>query len=715
MPQWLYGTKLNKVKLCVYVPSWQKKNIMKLPLIISVLIYISTINLLNANTFTVINTNNDGSGSLREAITYANFLSGTHTINFNIPLSDANYSSTTGVFTIQPTSMLPYITRSNITIDGTSQTTNKGDTNPYGPEILLDGNNNTIDNGFSIINVSGITIKGFIISNFLYGIQIYGTSATGNHIKGNYIGINYNSTDTAGNYIGIEIIGGATNNTVGGTSATDRNIVSGNEHIGIRVVDANSNIIIGNYVGTDKNGSFALGNYDGVSIEGSAKYNRVGGTNSGEMNLVSGNVAYGIPIFGAGANENIVIGNLIGTDITGTQSIPNTYGVLFDDGAKDNILGGYTTAERNILSGNSGYGVFIYNMGTNSNIVIGNYIGTDISGTFAVPNANGIVIDGAAFSHVIDSNLISGNLQQGIVIHITGSDSHIITQNLIGTDYTGLNPLGNGFDGIRIAEGPKYNIIGGTPNEANIIAYNGGNGVTIMNENDDFNKISCNSIHHNTGMGIDLFPPGINPNDTDDSDTGPNQGMNYPIIDVACEGPPIGIMGRLETTNPEKCTIQIYKSDSNIGQNGEGIEYIGNCVPDLYGYWVFEVNYIQWGNVISSIAIDSSGNTSEFSENLVVDICENIQSLKTENNNFNIYPIPLQNQINFDFAVKNKSLIELKAYTLEGKFVQTLFSEKLSEGNYNKFITNSLPKNNVYVLVIEIDGVKSEYKVAISS
>ena len=680
------------------------------------LILTSTINFVSANTFTVINTNDDGSGSLREAITYATFISGTHTINFNIPLTDPNYSSTTGVWTIQPTSMLPYITRSNITIDGTSQTTNKGDANPYGPEILLDGNNNSVDNGFSIINVSGVTIKGFIIDNFLYGIQIYGTSATGNQIKGNYIGINYNSTDTAGNYIGIEILGGATNNIVGGTTTSDRNIVSGNEHIGIRVLDANSNIIIGNYVGADKSGTFALGNYDGVSIEGTAKYNRVGGTNSGEMNLISGNVAYGIPIFGAGANENIVIGNLIGTDLTGTLSIPNTYGVLFDDGAKDNMLGGYTTAERNILSGNSGYGIFIYNMGTNNNKVIGNYIGTDISGTLAVPNANGIVIDGAAYSHVIDSNLISGNLQQGIVIHITGSDSHIITRNYIGTDYTGTNPLGNGFDGIRIGEGPKYNIIGGTPEEANIIAYNGGNGVTIMSEDDDFNRISCNSIHHNSGMGIDLFPAGVNSNDTDDSDTGPNQGMNYPVIDFACEWPfPTWIYGNLYTSNPEKCIIQLYKSDSDIGQNGEGSEYLGSIAPDVNGYWFIDTTNIHLGDIVTAIAIDSLGNTSEFSENHFVDFCESVQHFKIETEHFKIYPNPLQNQINFDFSLKTKSKVELKAYSLDGRFIKTIFSEKLSGGIYSKNFQNTLTKNNTYVFVLEIDNVKSNYKIVVSN
>lgn len=602
-------------------------------------LYISVIT--KAATFTVTNTNNSGSGSLRDALQMAAFSAGPHTINFNIPLSDPNYNSILGVWVISPLSTFNYIIKNNVTIDGTTQTANQGDTNPFGPEIYLNGNNNSVNFCFSVINASGTVIKGFTISDFMYGIQIYGTSSINSTITGNYIGTNATATDTAGNYIGIEIIAGANYTTIGGNSVADRNIISGNEHIGIRLLDVRYCTVIGNYVGIDRTGTNALRNYDGISLEGVAKFNTIGGTTAGKRNIVSGNVAYGIPVFGAGAEGNSIIGNYIGTDITGTIAIPNTYGVLFDDGSYGNILGGNTAAERNILSGNLAYGVFIYNMGTNSNVVKGNYIGTDVNGTVAIPNAVGIVVDGAAYNHKIDSNIISGNLQQGIYINITGCDSTQITKNKIGVDLNN-NPLGNGSDGIRISQGPKYSIIGGSVAEANIIAHNGGNGVYIMFPNDDFHLISYNSIYNNSGLGIDLFPPGVNVNDIGDADTGPNEGMNYPEIDtvifVSGTNETI-ISGTINTQNPELCTIQIFKAIPDLSGHGQGSEYLSERTPDALGNWSDTLIGLMASDFLTTIAIDPNNNTSEFS------IARNTTTIASINDNQNnestrIYPNP---------------------------------------------------------------------------
>ena len=260
-----------------------------------------------ATIFTVINTNDSGSGSLRQAIDMANSSNGPHSIVFNIPLNDSNYDATKGVWKITINTSFNYIIRSNITIDGGSQTINQGNTNPNGPEIQIDGNNNTANYCFGIMNASQIAIKNMIISRFMIGIQIYGSNSENNIISGNYIGTNHNATDTAGNYIGIELIQGTHHNRIGGSSVEDRNIVSGNLHIGIRIIDANYNQVIGNYVGINRTGTSALKNYDGISIEGFAKYNTVGGLISAERNIVSGNMAYGIPDFGAGVSNNIIV------------------------------------------------------------------------------------------------------------------------------------------------------------------------------------------------------------------------------------------------------------------------------------------------------------------------------------------------------------------------------------------------------------------------
>ncbi|PKP22807.1 MAG: hypothetical protein CVU05_02185 [Bacteroidetes bacterium HGW-Bacteroidetes-21] len=587
----------------------------KIYLLICYLISISTV---FANTFTVTNTNDSGTGSLRTAIQNANIYPGSHIINFNIAASDPGYISAQGVWRIALASNLPIITHSGILIDGTSQTTFGGNTNLNGPEIMLNGENeNWADYAFHIYNVSNVTIKGLIIGGFVVGIQISGTSAQNNVIIGNYIGCNYNATDTLGNTHGIYILGGPQYNTVGGNTPETRNILSGNNHTGMRIVNSNYNTVKGNYVGLDRTGTAALRNYDGISIEGTSKYNLIGGYTAAERNYVSGNNAYGIPVFGAGCNFNTIVGNFVGTDITGTIAIPNTYGVLFDDGASYNLLGGRQAGAGNLLSGNSAYGLFLYNFGTIKDTIIGNFIGTDVTGTLSLPNANGIVIDGPSFLHTIDSNIISGNLQMGIDIHIGGSDSNIVINNKIGTDITGTLPVPNLFDGIRIGEGPRWNFIG-QPGKGNIIAYNGGNGITVMTSAELYNTFSENSIFGNTGLGIDLYPMGITPNDVGDVDTGPNNLMNFPVIDEAFEAAVTHINGHVDCPASTTIKVEVFKCALNAPGNGQGKTFLGSAICDVSGNFSFATGGAILGDYVCATATDDLGNTSEFSENIEV-------------------------------------------------------------------------------------------------
>jgi len=634
---------------------------------------------VSAADFVVTNTNNSGAGSLREAIMQANSASGApHNINFNIPFSDNGYNSQKGIWTINLTSPLTYILKSDIVIDGTTQTAFLGNTNPHGPEIMLFGGNST-DFAFHIFNASRVHIKGFIISGFIYGIQISGNNATQNIISGNYIGVNHDATDTLPNYVGIEIMAGAHNNIVGGSQTEERNIVSGNAHIGIRLLQASHNIVKNNYVGTDRTGTYALPNYDGISLEGNTQHNTIGGLSANDRNIVSGNVAYGIPLIGIDTRHNIIIGNYIGTNVSGNSAIPNTYGVLFDDGSRYNILGGYAGGAANLISGNSGYGVFIYNLGTIQNDVIGNLIGTDKSGMAAVPNATGIVADGAAKKHFIDANVISGNLQQGIAIHVVGTDNHIITRNKIGTDISGLLPLPNNSDGIRIAEGGKWNIIGAAPDSGNIIAFNGGNGITIMTDNDLYNTISGNSIFANAGLGIDLYYPGPNINDPGDTDTGPNMRLNYPVIENAVYDFSTGITtvsGSLDTQNPHNCTIELFLSDYYPIGYGQGKIYLTSVSPHTDGTFSVSFNQALSLTHICATNTDWLGNTSEFSLNYELPPPASIDMKNTNDFFCEIYPNPTQNYVVIDGLKSGSTLLQI--YDIYGHL---LVQQHLSQGN----------------------------------
>jgi hypothetical protein len=569
--------------------------------------------------FVVINSNNAGAGSFRAAIDSCNNITNTtDTINFNIPLSDPGFNPSYGIWIIHPSESLPSLIAGDVLVDGTSQTINQGNRNIYGPEIMLSGNKNTVETGMSIINASGITIQGLIIGEFLYGIQVSGQNATDNYISGNFIGTNYDGTASAGNYNAIEILSGANDNHIGGNDSLSRNLIGGNLYAGIRISDANNNTVTGNYVGISLDGKSPLPNYDGITIEGYSHGNKIGGMDSGERNVCSGNVAYGIDIFGAGCFANEIRGNYLGTDCSGSYAVPNTYGILFDDRSNHNLVSG------NLISGNTAFGAYFYNNGTNTNTLTGNLIGTNAEGIAAIPNETGVHIDGASFGNIIDSNLISGNSANGITVFASYTDINIITRNRIGTDITGIQPLGNREDGIRISQGPKYNLIGGTQLTANTIAFNGKNGVAVESDLSDYNRISCNSIYKNGNLGIDLYPEGITLNHPDNDGTGPNDNQNYPVILSKTMISPgqYFISGYLDSpTQPNQFLVEIYIADFNDAGIAQGKTYLGTVYHITNGYWSDTLSFSATDSIIATAtkpvnypgnSLFLYGNTSEF-------------------------------------------------------------------------------------------------------
>jgi hypothetical protein len=192
----------------------------------------------------------------------------------------------------------------------------------------------------------------------------------------------------------------------------------------------------------------ALGNSDdGILIVEDAQFNTIGGTTPEERNVISGNGRVGIHI--AEAQNNTVSGNYIGTDVTGMVDLGNArVGVWLYQGAQSNTVGGTTAGERNIISGNDEHGILIEassELETANNVVLGNYIGTDVSGTGA---------------------------------------------------------LGNTVEGVHISSGAGSNIIGRV-GAGNTIAFNDRNGILIEGGGSDFNTISGNSIHDNAELGIE--------------------------------------------------------------------------------------------------------------------------------------------------------------------------------------------------------------------
>ena len=367
---------------------------------------------------------------------------------------------------------------------------------------------NRFINGFNITS-SDNTIQGLsIVGCWGSGVAIYGTAAQNNVISGNFIGVNP-AYDQQINGVGVYLGSSASNNTIGGTSTEKRNCISGNAYYGINLESSASlNIISGNYIGIDCIGSDDLGNgRHGIQIKGGASSNVIGGDTAGERNIISGNDWSGIAIYGTSTQGNTVSGNYIGASTYGGDMGNGTYGIYLYDGTHDNLIGGDTKEERNVVSGNGPYGVpdqscgiLISGTQTTLNTVIGNFIGTDNEGGGPTPNGYGVVIMGGAHHNTIGSgisdetNLVSGNNYHGVSIIGDGTQYNTIAGNWIGLAYEDNWAIGNNGVGVFLGSGSQLNMV-----EGNVISDNDYDGVYLNGSGTMSNTVLGNYIgtnHH---------------------------------------------------------------------------------------------------------------------------------------------------------------------------------------------------------------------------
>jgi photosystem II stability/assembly factor-like uncharacterized protein len=577
--------------------------------------------------FVVTNANNHGNGSLRDAIINANATVGPDTIVFNIPGS--------GVKMINLLTALPEIT-DQVVIDATTQPGYSGT-----PLIELDGLALSGNGHGLAIKAGDSTVRGLAIGNFRNNYGIWLDSCDNNLIQANYLGVAADGMTARPNARGI-LLNNSSNNVIGGTTAATRNVISGNGNSGISIT-GNGNVVQGNYIGTNAAGAAALPQFGGVSIDQPSANTLIGGTAAGAGNLISGH-QFGISTSGTGTT---IQGNLIGTDVTGTNRIPNSTAGIQALGT-NMLVGGLIPGSRNIISGNQGTGVYIRGAGSK---LQGNYIGTDITGTLALGNNSGGVVAGenaliggivpearniiaasgspgnVALGHnnsgsaatvqgnyigtdvtgtralggssgiTISSNdnviggLVAGarNLISGNLVGIQlggfsgGPVGNVIQGNLIGLNAPGTAPLPNTQHGIAIS-GATNSTIGGTVSGAgNKIAFNGGAGVNVSNGTG--NAIRRNSIFSNNGLGIDLGGNGVTANDGNDGDTGPNHLQNFPVVTgVMSTSNSTTIQGSLRSFPNTTFQIDFYSNAAvDPSGNGEGAQFFNSTSVNTDG------------------------------------------------------------------------------------------------------------------------------------
>jgi hypothetical protein len=539
----------------------------------------------SSSTCMVTSTADDGSGSLRECISN---LSEGGIIAFDTQIFSPNKPAT-----IQLLSTLPVIEQITFTIDAS----NAG--------VILDGSQLGSGNGLEF----------YASDSVIMGLQIVNFPENGMRVNGD------------NNRIGGNRLNGA-----GPTG--EGNLLSGNGINGI-ILYGNNNNISGNLIGTDAKGTSAFPNYYGIFISEWCKDTIVGGTNEGEGNVISGNTFANLDTWG---NHTQVIGNLIGLDITGGKAVraDSRSNIYIESGASNTVIGGTEPAMRNIISG-SDLGIIMSDPNSYQNSVIGNYIGTDISGTKAIPNNTGLTIWTVSYNRIGgtapgEGNLISGN-RTGINLNGYGVTDNIILGNIIGFDASGEKLLENNT-GISINMGQRHDTIGGfTSAEGNRIAavdigfrisdpgieyhyiagniLSGSNVACVFFENhssnnyvqgNTFTNVKSNAIRVDYGTGNQLR-----------SNTFSMKVENAIFLvengNLALAAPEISTAAtyNVSGTACPDCMVEIYAISDNT------IQYAGKTIADANGAFQWTGCETIEGTQGVALTIDANGNTSIFS------------------------------------------------------------------------------------------------------
>jgi len=562
----------------------------------------------------IVDTNADsGVGSLRDALQLANTAAGKDSIFFAIPGS--------GPHSIRVLTSLPAI-HDSVLIDGYSQsgTSFATETEPAVLLIEIDGSVAGSTTSGLDIHCSHCLVRGLVINRFSrYGIHV--TSGSNTIVEGNHIGTDVAGFQEMGNGFSAIRCDDSSNNIIGGIESGSRNVISGNGS-GVIIYDGSNNVVCGNYIGIDASGAIDLGNTGrGISVINGSN-NTIGGPSEGFRNVISGNYQ-GISL--QRTSYNIIRGNYIGTDASGYVAIGQLdNGIdLFD--THHNTIGGSAVGEGNVISASSEHGIqhHCYQNFYEHNLIIGNRIGTDVSGSSALPNmGSGISLGYLVSDHTIggtapgEGNIISGNGEHGIYLHSPMWHTKI-QGNKIGIGADGM-PLGNGGHGILIVPPAMDNMIGGIEEGAgNIIACNDSAGIRVERGGADI--YFANSIHSNGTLGIDLGDEGVTPNDPEDFV------VNYPALtSVTSYGGSTTITGNIEGDPDKEYRLEFFSnSESDPSGHGEGEVLLGasTVTTDSVGDAAFVVmlpNEVTGGRYVSATATEYETATSEFCEDVLV-------------------------------------------------------------------------------------------------
>jgi hypothetical protein len=575
----------------------------------------------------------DGLVTFHEAAIATTNTPGPDVIAFHIPLSDPGLLA--GSFRIDSEGFIT-LGDDYTTVDGTTQTAFTGDTSA-GPEIWL----------FGEIPVS-MSSPGLLIRsnhNRVMGVGGFNWFRTGIQIEGND---NVVAGCTTVQVLGSGVLITGANNLIGGSTPADRNLFSMcGTGISISSASATGNIIRGNFIGTNSEGTSELGNTScGISAQ---DWTTIGGALPGEGNVIAGNGQLGEHEAPIGrqvwlvGDHNTVIGNLIGTDRTGTVALGGSVSAGVEISGSSNKVG--APGAGNVISGHSwrAFGAFQVGVrlsGGHGNVVQSNRIGTDVSGTRALPNVRGVDIAMISFADLARNSRIGG---------AGPGEGNVIAYNLA--------------DGVAV----------------NGSAGVGATGVTV----------SRNAIFANGELGINLisgfigYPATVTLNDLGDVDGGPNNLQNFPVLLSAVDnGVTTTVTGTLDMSSPTQATIEIYANDTpDLSGFGEGQSFVASTTPSAAGEIVARLPAGLAGKYVTAIATDGAGNTSEFCAGIVVGSQTTAVDPRPGRDVrwMDVSPNPAQAEAGVRLYLPGAELASLAVYDVRGRVVRTLADRRLFE------------------------------------
>lgn len=548
--------------------------------------------------------------------------------------------------TITLGSLLPEI-EDQASVEGSTCTTQAG---PQGPCVGIQATGLTY--GLSAEDVEGVTIEGVAVTGATTGIRGI-NKAEELTVRGSWLGVKLDGSNGTGANTGIWLDPGSDDATIGGTAASERNVVVNSAAEGLDIEGASDAVVRGNYFGVKPDGKTQAANGKDIEITDTVAFeaieNEVGATVAsgvapcdGGCNVISGATFAGIDLQGNGGNEEpatgptLVHGNYIGLSADGTETVANaSYGVYVGK-ATNALIGGPENADANFIAGGS-EGIAAEN--AEGFEAIGNVIGSGAAGAeitapgkgvFALNtnNANTVAVSGNVFE--MDAGIavearfggteIVSNFIEGAELGVwtkagpNAAGGNLIAGNVIGESLAnGIwiedaqnEVLGNaifrsGEAGILLELPvallfPTENLIGGNSTaDQNNINESGGPAIEIVDESgnteeDSFNEVGRNKGAKNAGLFIDLVGEA-------------NAGILPPSIGTA------KLAGASGSGAAPEATVRVFRKKT--AEAGELESFLGEAEADGSGNWSVTYASAIPGETRIAATQTSEGGTSE--------------------------------------------------------------------------------------------------------